>query len=228
LLEGKASSGEPLHSSTELEQAAHRVDSAPKGRAISGVVLERSSRMQQDTRNSPDNTTTDDPQHEPHSSSDVESGNQAEEHTDFENYGRSSEEVMNNNLEPGTSVGDEQEVVQAHNHDVGEGGEGDEGDEGGERDEEEQTGDENETDARYPAGVNDRGAESLSLHVVKQKPKQDEKEPQRYGRQGSRLSSSATPSGGVNNTYGSPAPEEWDDTQGHADLSDTPAVTISS
>jgi hypothetical protein len=133
LIKEMADSSESVHSGTELEQTADIADSAPKGRAAPEAVLESSSQMQLDTRNFPGNIETNDPQHEPHGSPDVNSGNQAGERMNSENYGRSSGEVMNNDLEPGTSAVDEQEVVQPHDHDVGEkdgGGQEDDGDKG--------------------------------------------------------------------------------------------------
>jgi hypothetical protein len=231
LIKEMADSSESVHSGTELEQTADIADSAPKGRAAPEAVLESSSQMQLDTRNFPGNIETNDPQHEPHGSPDVNSGNQAGERMNSENYGRSSGEVMNNDLEPGTSAVDEQEVVQPHDHDVGEkdgGGQEDDGDKGEHVVQMDQTEDEGGNDARYPAGANDGGAEGFEIRVVKQKLKQDEEELQQSDRQESRLSSSATSDGDITETYENSASEELGDSQGHMNRPGTPAVTISS
>jgi hypothetical protein len=63
---------------------------------------------------------------------------------------------------------------------------------------------------------------------MKQNPKQDEEELQQSDREESRLSSSLTSDSGINDTHGIPASEGLDNTQGHANRSGTPAVTISS
>jgi hypothetical protein len=130
-----ADSCESLHSGAELEQAAHVADTAPKGRAASEVILESPSKMQQDTRNSPHSITTNDPQHEPHDSPHLNSRKEAGEHMDPENYHEDIlRGVTNNDLEPGLSAGDGQEIVQPHNHDLDEGDERDEREEGDEGD----------------------------------------------------------------------------------------------
>jgi hypothetical protein len=232
LIEDIADSSESPHSGAELEQAAHVADSAPKGRAASEAMLKSSSKMQQDTRNSPDSITTKDPQHEPHDSPDANPGKEVGEHMGPANYHEDIlRGVTNNDLGPGLSAGDGKEVVQPHNHDVGEEDEGDEEDE--ELEEEqveqmEQTEGDGEDDALYPAGANDGGAESFGIRVMKQNPEQDEEELQQHDLQKNRLSSSATSDGGINDTPGSPAPEGLDSTQGHMNQSGTPVVTISS
>jgi hypothetical protein len=237
LIEEIADSSESLHSGAELEQAAHVADSAHQERAASEAILESSSRMQQDTRNSPDTITTNDPQHEPHDSPDTNPGKEAGEHMDPANY---HEDVLrgvtNNDLEPELSAGDGQEIVQPHNHDVGEEDKGDERDEGdkgdegdGELEEEqlEQTKGKGEDDACHPAGANDGGAEDSEMCVLEQNPKQDEEELQQHDFQENRLSSCATSDGGINDPPGSSAPEELDSAQGHMDQSGMPAVAIS-
>jgi hypothetical protein len=167
LIEGIVDSSELLHSGAELEQASHIADSAHKGRAASEAALESPSKMQQDARNSPDNITTNDPQHEPHDSPDANSGKEAGEHMDPAEYHEDIlRGVTNNAPEPGPSAGEGQEVAQPHNHDLGEGDEGDEGDEELEEEQAEQMeqieGD-GENDARYPAGANDGGAEGFGI-----------------------------------------------------------------
>jgi hypothetical protein len=91
----------------------------------------------------------------------------------------------------------------------------------------EQTEGDGENDARYPAGANDGGAEGFGICVMKQNQKQDEEELQQHDLQENRLSRSATSDGGINDTPGSPAPEDLDSTQGHMNRSGTPAATIS-
>jgi hypothetical protein len=232
LIEVTADSSESLHSGAELEQAAHVADSAPKGQAASEAMLESSSKTRQDTRNALDTITTNDPQHEPHDSPDANSGKETGEHMDPANY---HEDVLrgvtNNDLEPELSAGDGQEVVQPHNHDVGKENKGDEGDEGDEELEEEQleqTEGEGEDDACHPAGANDGGAEDFDTRVMKQNLKQDEEELQQSDREESRLSSSLTSDSGINDSHGIPVSEGLDNTQGHANRSGMPAVTISS
>lgn len=61
-----------------------------------------------------------------------------------------------------------------------------------------------DNDARHLAGANDKGAEGFDIRVVKQKPKQGDKELQRSNRHESRPSSNSIPGGNVNNTYNSP------------------------
>jgi hypothetical protein len=104
-IEEIADSSESLHSGAELEQAAHVADSAPKGRAASEAALESPSKMQQDARDSLDNITTNDPQHEPHDSPDANSGKEAGEHMDpAEHHDNILRGVTNNAPEPGPSA----------------------------------------------------------------------------------------------------------------------------
>ena len=232
VIEGIVVSSELLHSGAEFEQAAHKADSAHKGRAASEAALESPSKMQQDARNSPDNITTNDPQHEPRDSPDANSGKEAGEHMDpAEHHDDVLRGVTNKAPEPGPSAGEGQEVAQPHNHDLGEGGEGDEGDEELEEEQAEQmkqTECDGENDARYPAGADDGGAEGFGILAMKQNPKQDEEELQQHDLEENRLSSSATSDGGIKDTPGDLAPEDLDSTQGHMNRSGTPAVTSSS
>jgi hypothetical protein len=106
LIEGIMDSSELLHSSAELEQAFHIADSAHNGRAASEAALESPSKMQQDARDSPDNITTNDPQHEPHDSPNANSGKEAGEHMDpAEHHDDILRGVTNNAPEPGPSAG---------------------------------------------------------------------------------------------------------------------------
>jgi hypothetical protein len=225
-------SSELVHSGTELEQASHIADSAHKGQAASEAALESPSKMQQDARDSPDNITTNDPQHEPHGSPDANSGKEAGEHIDpAEHHNDILRGVTNNAPEPGPSAREGQEAAQLHNHDLGEGGKGDKGDE--ELEEEqveqiEQTEGDGENDARYLAGANDGGAEGFGIIVIEQNLKQDKEELQQHDLEENRLSSSATSDGGIKDTPRGLAPEDLDSTQGHINRSSTPAVTTSS
>jgi hypothetical protein len=232
VIEGIVDSSELLHSGAELEQASHVADSAHKGRAASEAALESPSKMQQDARNSPDNITTNDPQHEPRDSPDANSGKEAGEHMDpAEHHDDILRGVTNKAPEPGPSAGEGQEVAQPHNHDLGEGDEGDEGDEKSEEEhaeQMEQTEGDGENGARYSAGANDGGAEGFGIRVMKQNPNQDEKELQQHDLEENRLSSSATSDGGINDTPGGLAPEDLDSTQGYMNRSGTQDVTISS
>jgi hypothetical protein len=229
VIEGKVDSSELLHSGAELEQASHIAGSAHKGRAASGAAFESPSKIQQDARNSPDNITTNDLQHEPHDSPDVNSGKEAGEHIDpTECHEDILRGVTNNAPEPGPSAGEGQEVAQLHNHDMGEGDEGGKGDKelGEEHAEQmEQTEGDSENDARYSAGANGGGAEGFGTRVMKQNLKQDEEELQQHDLKENRLSSSATLGGGINDTLGGLALEDLDSTQGHMNRSGTLAVT---
>jgi hypothetical protein len=112
LIEEIADSSESLHSGAELEQAAYVADSAPQERAASEAMLEGSSKMQQDTRNYPDNFMNSGPRHEPHDSPDANPGKDAGEHMDPANYHEDvPRRVTNNDLEPELSAGDGQEVA---------------------------------------------------------------------------------------------------------------------
>jgi hypothetical protein len=180
VIEGIVVSSELLHSGAEFEQAAYKADSAHKGRAASEAALESLSKMQQDARNSPDNITTNDPQHKPCDSPDANSGKEAREHMDpAEHHDDILRGVTNNAPKPGPSAGEGQEVAQLHNYDPGEGGKGDEGDEELEEEQAEQmkqTECDSENDARYPAGADDGGAEGFGILTIKQNLKQDEVE----------------------------------------------------
>jgi hypothetical protein len=229
VIEGIADSSDLLHSSAELEQASHRGDYAHKARAGSEAALESPSKMQQYARDSPDNITTNDPQHEPHDSPNANSGKEAGEHMDPAEYHKDIlRGVTNNALEPGPSAGSGQEVAQPHSYDLSEGDEVDEGDEGEQVVHMDQTEGEGEDDALHPAEANDGGAEGFDMRVMEHNPKQDKEELQQFDRQESRLSSSPTSDGDINDTPGSLAPEELDSTQVHMNRSGTLAVTISS
>jgi hypothetical protein len=96
----------------EFEQAAYKADSVHKGQAASEAALESLSKMQQDVRNSPNNITTNDLQHELRDSPNANSGKEAREHIDpTEHHNDILRGVINNAPEPGPSAGEGQEVA---------------------------------------------------------------------------------------------------------------------
>jgi hypothetical protein len=76
----------------------------------------------------------------------------------------------------------------------------------------EQTEGDGENDARYPVGANDGGAEGFGMIVMEQNLKQDREELQQHDLEENRLSSSATPDGGIKDTLRGLALEDLDST----------------